>query len=580
MNKPTADTPVTGAEALIRSLISQGVDRVFGYPGGAIMPVYDCLYSHTADIVHVLTRHEQGAIHAAQGYARITGRPGVVIVTSGPGATNVMTGIADALMDSTPLVVIMGQIKADLLGNDAFQETDVVSMTAPITKWGIQVRHADDIASVVAKAYYIASTGRPGPVVIDFAKNAQEELTNWTPATCNYIRSYIPDPDPDSEAVCRAAALLNRARRPLILSGHGVMISSAEPELIELAEKAEIPVASTLLGLSTMPSDHRLFRGMIGMHGHVGPNYNTNRADVILALGLRFDDRVTGLINDYAPQAQIIHVDIDESEFNKNVPADVTIWGDVRRVLRMLLPLIETARHTRWISSFDEIDRVEEEKVILPEMGHGQDPQARPHMGEVARAVSEAAGPNPVLVTDVGQNQMLSARYFRYRGPRSIITSGGLGTMGFGIPAAIGAKMADPTRNVCLFTGDGGFQMTIQELGTIMQYGVPVKITILNNSFLGNVRQWQQMFYDGRFSQTPMINPDFVSIASAYGIEGCHVHSRAELPDAIRRMMETPGAFVMEVDIDEHDMIFPMTPAGKPVDHIMLNLDETFASVH
>lgn len=564
---------ISGAEALIRGLIAEGVDRVFGYPGGAIIPVYDKLYDYTDSITHILTRHEQGAIHAAEGYARACGRPGVVIVTSGPAATNVITGLSDATMDSTPLVVIMGQVSSDLLGSDAFQETDVVGITQPITKWAYQIRRAEDIEWAVSRAFYIASTGRPGPVVLDFAKDAQNEIFDWHPhKRCVYIRSYIPSPEIPEPDLRRVADMINAARRPMIVSGHGVMISGAEESLAKLAEKADIPVASTLLGLSTMPSDHPLFKGMVGMHGNIGPNYNTNRADLIVAIGMRFDDRVTGDPKNYAPQARIVHIDIDASEFDKNIKTDAIIHGDAKKAIDGLLPMVRENNHADWIKSFDRADEVERQKVIN-DATSGSDPMAPPHMGEVAMKVSLAASDSPILVTDVGQNQMLSARYFKYLSPGSIITSGGLGTMGFGLPASIGAKMGAPNRTVCCFTGDGGFQMTLQELGTILQYGTAVKIIILNNDYLGNVRQWQSMFYNSRFSQTPMINPDFNSIADAYSIPNAKVEHRKDLDNAIKLMMDTPGSYLLNVRIDERDMIFPMTPSGKPVDYIILNED-------
>lgn len=568
---------ITGAEALIRSLIAENVERVFGYPGGAIIPVYDKLYDYTDSLIHVLVRHEQGAIHAAQGYARVSGRPGVVVVTSGPAATNVMTGLSDATMDSTPLVVITGQVNSTLLGSDAFQETDVVGITQPITKWAYQIRRAEDIPWAVAKAFHIAGTGRPGPVVLDVAKDAQNGLLDWEPyRKCNYIRSYIPSPEIPEADLRRVADLINAAERPMIISGHGVMISEAEEALAALAEKADIPVASTLLGLSTMPSDHRLFKGMVGMHGNVAPNWNTNRADLIIAVGLRFDDRVTGDTERYAPQARIVHIDIDASEFDKNIRTHATIHGDARKALEGLLPMVRQADHTEWLASFEHPETTEQQTVIK-EAAYPTDPDGPLCMGEVARKVSLAAGADPVLVTDVGQNQMLSARYFHYSAPKSIITSGGLGTMGFGLPAAIGAKMGAPSRQVCLFCGDGGLQMTIQELGTIMQYGTAVKIIVLNNDYLGNVRQWQAMFYDNRFSQTPMVNPDFVMIARAYNIEAENVAHRHELDAAIARMLDYPGPYLLNVRVDERDMVFPMTPAGKPVDYILLDRTTTYS---
>ena len=565
---------ITGAEGLIKSLIAEGVDLVFGYPGGAIIPVYDKLYNYTDRLKHILVRHEQGATHAAQGYARVTGRPGVVIVTSGPAATNVITGLSDALMDSTPLVVITGQVASSFLGSDAFQETDVVGITQPITKWAYQIRRAEDIPWAVARAFYIANSGRPGPVVLDIAKDAQTGLLEWSHTKCEYIRSYIPYPKVNETDVQAVADLINAAERPMIISGHGVMISGAEKELAALAEKADIPVTATLLGLSTIPSAHPLYKGMLGMHGNIGPNVNTNRCDLLIAVGMRFDDRVTGDTSKYAKQAKVVHIDIDSSEFDKNIKTTASIHGDAREVLSRLLPLVNEAKHTQWLKTFDEMAQVEREKVVECEV---YPKEGLMTMGEVANKVSTATGDNAVLVTDVGQNQMFSSRYFRFTQPKSILTSGGLGTMGFGLPAAIGAKMGAPERTVCFFTGDGGLQMTIQELGTILEYGTAVKIILLNNNFLGNVRQWQQLFFGGRFSQTPMINPDFVAIANAYGIAAENVETREQLDDAIERMLKHDGAYLLNVNIDATDMIFPMTPAGAAVDDIMLTPTEKFA---
>ena len=564
---------ISGADALLQSLICEGVYLVFGYPGGSIIPVYDRLYDYQDQIKHVLVRHEQGATHAAQGYARVTGRPGVVIVTSGPAATNVITGLSDALMDSTPLVVITGQVATPFLGFDAFQETDVVGITQPITKWSYQIRRPEDVAPAVARAFYIASTGRPGPVVLDFAKDAQVGLTEFNYKKCDYIRSYIPYPEIDDADLQRAADIINASERPMILSGHGVMIANAEKELAEFAEKGDIPVAATLLGLSTMPSSHRLYKGMLGMHGNIGPNINTNRADAIIAIGMRFDDRITGNVKTYAPNAKIIHIDIDSSEFDKNIATTATVHGDAREVLKKLIPLIEPKKRTEWLGTFEQPEKVELEKVIEPAIHPTGE---RMTMGEVVNRVSEATGHNAIVVTDVGQNQMLSARYFKYTEPRSILTSGGLGTMGFGLPAAIGAKMGAPDRTVCFFTGDGGLQMTIQELGTILEYHTDVKIILLNNNFLGNVRQWQALFFNDRFSQTPLVNPDFVMIAKAYGLGAEEVKCREELDGAIERMLNHDGAYLINVNIDEHDMIFPMTPAGSNVDHIMINASECY----
>lgn len=565
---------ITGAEALLKSLTEEGVDLVFGYPGGQILPVYDKLYDYQDKIRHILVRHEQGAIHAAQGFARVTNRPGVVIVTSGPGAANLITGLSDAQMDSTPLVVISGQVSAKYLGSDAFQETDVVGITQPITKWALQVRRAVDIPAAVARAFYIASSGRPGPVVLDIARDAQVGEVEWDGyKKLRFIRSYNPRPTVAPADIVNAAALINSAKRPLILAGHGIMISGAEAELRALAEKADIPVASSLLGLSTMPSGHPLYKGMLGMHGNIGPNYLTNSADVIIAIGLRFDDRITGDTSRYATRAKIIHIDIDSSEFNRNVKVHSTIHGDARDALMQLTPLVEAARHPEWLAEFDRLNAIEEEKVKRPELHH----EGPLTMGEVADCVSRAAGDDAILVTDVGQNQMMSARYFRFAMPRSIVTSGGLGTMGFGLPAAIGAKLGAPGRTVCYFSGDGGFQMTIEELGTIMQYATPVKMIVLNNSFLGNVRQWQELFYGSRFSQTPMINPDFCMIASAYGIPAEEVADREQLQGAVERMLHHDGPYLLNVRIDPCGMVFPMIPAGKCVTDIMLSRHEQLA---
>ncbi len=566
---------ITGAEALIRGLMAEKVERIFGYPGGFIIPVFDRLYDYTDSITQVLTRHEQGAMHAAQGYARTSHKPGVVIVTSGPAATNLITGLADAMMDSTPLVVITGQAPSAMLGTDAFQETDVMGITQPVTKWSYQIRSAEKVEWALSRAFHIASTGRPGPVVLDFTKDAQTELTESHYEPCNYIRSYVPRPELRMDAIRQMAAMINHSIRPMILAGQGVTLSEAEEQLKALAEKADIPVAATLLGLSALPSEHPLFKGMLGMHGNFGPNINTNRADLIIAIGMRFDDRVTGDLEHYARQARIIHVDIDESEFNKNVKAHLTVHADAREALDALLPLINKARRKEWTESFDR-HNAEERRLVIEKAAYGTNPDEPATMGEVSRLVSEAAAPGAVLVTDVGQNQMLSSRYFRFTGPRSIITSGGLGTMGFGLPAAIGAKMGAPEREVYLFTGDGGLQMTIQELGTIMQYGTNVKIILLNNNFLGNVRQWQSLFFNNRFSLTQMLNPDFKALAASYGIPALDVATRGELPEAIRQMREADGAFLLNVNIRPEDMVFPMTPVGSTVDFIMTSETETY----
>lgn len=568
-----AKEKISGSEALIRSLLAENVKTIYGYPGGAIMPVFDCLYDYKDRIRHILVRHEQGATHAAQGHARVSGEVGVVLVTSGPAATNIITGVTDAMIDSTPLVVITGQVSSSLLGTDAFQETDVVGITQPVTKWSYQIRHADDIAGAVARAFYIARTGRPGPVVLDLAKDAQQGMTEFEYKECNYIRSYIPYPEINDEEIKKAAELINAAQRPLLLLGQGVVLSHAEQELIEMVEKADIPVGCTLLGLSAMPTDHPLNKGMLGMHGNVGPNIKTNECDVLIAVGMRFDDRVTGDLNTYARQAKVIHFDIDASEFDKNVKTEVSVLGDAKATLSSLIPLLEKKKRTAWIESFAVCEEKEYDKVISKELFPVDGPI---QMGEVVRKVSEATGNKAILVTDVGQNQMFGARYFKFTQTRSIVTSGGLGTMGFGLPAAIGAKIGAPERTVCLFVGDGGLQMTIEELGVIMQYGVDVKIILLNNNFLGMVRQWQQLFFHERYSETPMLNPDFVALAASYGIKGRDVEHREQLDDAIAEMLSHKGAYLLNVAVEEKGMVFPMTPAGSCVTNIMLNVNEKY----
>lgn len=562
---------ITGAEALIRALLAEGVDTVFGYPGGQIISVYDKLYDYADTLRHILVRHEQGAVHAAEGYARVSNRPGVVIVTSGPGVANVVTGLSDAQMDSTPVIVISGQVGTKFLGCDAFQETDVVGITLPVTKWSMQVRRAEDIPAAVAKAFYIARSGRPGPVVLDISRDAQVGLLDYKFETIRYIRSYDPRPSIPPADLLKAADLINSAKRPLIMAGHGVMIASAEDELVRLAEKAGIPVATTLLGLSNIPSGHPLNKGMLGMHGNIGPNYMLNKADVILAVGMRFDDRITADAKHFANDAQIIHIDIDSAELGRIVPAAVGIHGDAKDALTHLLPLIEERSHKDWSAEFDACNADEQRLVKDPELHH----DGKLTMGEVVDCVSKAAE-GAILVTDVGQNQMMSARYFKYAMPKSIVTSGGLGTMGFGLPASIGAKLAAADRTVCFFSGDGGFQMTIQELGTIMQYGVDVKMVVLNNSFLGNVRQWQYLFYNKRFSQTHLCDPDFCKICEAYNIPSEKVERREDLAAAVERMMSHDGAYLLNVVVDEKDNVFPMIPPGGRVDQIMLNEKEKY----
>ncbi len=551
----------------MRSLEHQGVTTLFGYPGGSIMPAFDALYSHREQLNHILVRHEQAAAHAAEGYARVSGKVGVCLVTSGPGATNTVTGIADAMIDSTPIVVIAGQVGTSFLGSDAFQEVDLVGVTQPISKWSYQIRRAEDVPMAVAKAFYIARSGRPGPVVLDFAKNAQVETFNYEPVDIDYIRSYVPVPDTDEASLDEAARLINAARRPFALVGQGVELGNAQEELLAFLEKADIPCGATLLGLSDIPTGHRLNKGMLGMHGNLGPNVKTNECDVLIAIGMRFDDRVTGNLETYARQAKIIHLDIDPAEVNKNVAVDVAVLGDCKQTLRQLTERVSEARHTDWIESFKPYEEQEYAHVIESEVYPKEGPLK---MGEVARAVSDAAGGNAILVTDVGQNQMLSARYFNYARKRSIVTSGGLGTMGFGLPAAIGATFGAPERTVFAFMGDGGLQMSIQELGTIMEQGSPVKIVVLNNNYLGNVRQWQAMFFGRRYSFTPMLNPDYMKIAEAYGIPSQLVERREDLAEAIGRMLSTDGPFLLEVAVIEEGNVLPMTPPGGTVNEMLL----------
>ena len=558
---------ITGAEALMRSLEHHGVTTLFGYPGGSIMPVFDALYDHTKQLNHILVRHEQAATHAAEGYARVSGKVGVCLVTSGPGATNTVTGIADAMIDSTPIIVIAGQVGTSLLGSDAFQEVDLVGVTQPISKWSYQIRRAEDVPMAVAKAFYIARSGRPGPVVLDFAKNAQVETFDYEPVDIDYIRSYVPVPDTDETALDEAARLINAAQRPFALIGQGVELGNAREELLTFLEKADIPCGATLMGLSDIPSGHRLNKGMLGMHGNLAPNVKTNECDVLIAIGMRFDDRVTGNLKTYARQAKIIHLDIDPAEINKNVQVDVPVLGDCKWTLRELTARIQPAQHTGWIDSFKPYEEQEYTYVIEPEVFPTEGPIK---MGEVARAVSEATNHQAILVTDVGQNQMLSARYFKYQQKRSIVTSGGLGTMGFGLPAAVGATFGAPERQVCAIMGDGGLQMSIQELGTTMEQHAPVKIILLNNNYLGNVRQWQAMFFNRRYSFTPMLNPDYMKIAEAYGIPSQVVERREELAGAIENMLSTDGPFLLEVAVIEEGNVLPMTPPGGTVNEMLL----------
>ncbi|MBR1838844.1 MAG: biosynthetic-type acetolactate synthase large subunit [Bacteroidaceae bacterium] len=560
---------LSGGQILMESLLAEGVDTIFGYPGGAIMPTYDSLYDYRDRLNHILVRHEQGAAHAAEGYARVSGRTGVCIVTSGPGVTNTVTGVADALIDSTPIVVIAGQVGAQMLGTDAFQEVDVVDMMQPVCKWAYQIRRAEDVAWAVSRAFYIASSGRPGPVVLDFTRNAQIEQTDYEPERVRFIRSYQPIPPTAPESITDAAALIAKAQRPLVLVGQGVELADAQPELQQFIEKMDAPAGCTLLGLSALPTAHRLNMGMLGMHGSLANNKMTQQCDLLIAVGMRFDDRITGKLDTYARQAKKIHFDIDPSEINKNVEVDVAVLGDCKETLAAVTALIPQLSHTDWIDAFKPFADEENRVVIEPQI-HPSDGALR--MGEVIRRVSELTHDRAIMVTDVGQNQMMAARYFRFSEPRSVVTSGGMGTMGYGLPAAIGATFGAPERDVCLFIGDGGLQMTIQELGTIMEQGSPVKIILLNNNYLGNVRQWQQLFFQRRYSFTPMLNPDYEQIAQAYGIAHRTVVERAELDDAIAEMMHEKGAFLLQCAVMEEDNVMPMCPPGHDVDDMILSV--------
>ena len=558
---------------MMRALQAEGVKTIFGYPGGSIMPVYDALFDYTRGekkcFDHILVRHEQGATHAAEGYARVSGKVGVALVTSGPGVTNTLTGIADAMLDSTPIVVIAGQVPIAALGTDAFQEVDLVGVSQPISKWSYQIRRAEDVAWAVSRAFYIARTGRPGPVVLDFAKNAQTEEIDWEPQKVNFIRSYVPYPKLDYEAVHKAAALINNAKKPLALVGQGVELGNAQEELKRFLEKANIPAGRTMLGLSALPSDHPLNMGMLGMHGNYAVNLKEQECDVLIAIGMRFSDRVTGNLKTYAKQAKIIHLDIDRSEIDKNVETDVAVVADCKESLPALTELIQPNNHQEWIESFKSLDEMERVKVIEPAIHPKEGPLL---MGEVVNAVAEATKGDAILVTDVGQNQLFATRYFKYPKKRSICTSGGLGTMGYGLPAAIGATFAAPDRTVCCFMGDGGFQMCIEELGTIMEQKAPVKMILMNNHYLGNVRQWQDMFWLRRKSFTKMMNPNYELIAQGYGIPYQAVVDRQDLQAAVAKMLATEGPYILECAILEEDNVLPMTPPGMNVDQMMLEI--------
>lgn len=570
---PMSKEILTGGEILMRSLVAHGVTTLFGYPGGAIMPVFDALYDYRDQLNHILVRHEQGAVHAAEGYARVSRKVGVCLVTSGPGATNTVTGIADAMLDSTPLVVITGQVGASLLGTDAFQECDVVNMTQPISKWSYQIRSARDVAWAVSRAFYIASSGRPGPVVLDFAKNAQTETVEYEPIRVNFIRSYVPVPPTSKNSLEEAAALINASERPLVLIGQGVELGGAQQEVRAFIEKIGAPAGCTLLGLSALPSDHPLNVGMLGMHGSLGANTMTQRCDLLIAIGMRFDDRVTGNLATYARQARKIHFDIDPAEVNKNVAVDVAVLGNCKETMAAVTEMLDPAERPAWREAFRPYDEREDTLVIQPEIHPASGPI---RMGEVARKVSEHTNHEAILVTDVGQNQMLSARYFKFSRPLSIVTSGGMGTMGFGLPAAIGATFGAPDRTVCLILGDGGFQMTIEELGTIMEQGSPVKIILLNNNYLGNVRQWQELFFNRRYSFTPMMNPDYEKIADAYGIPSATVTEREQLDEAIDTMLATPGAYLLQVAVISEGEVLPMCCPGCDVDDMLLEIKKEY----
>lgn len=568
----TKTEELSGSEIVLRALIAEGVETIFGYPGGAIMPIYDALYDYNDQLKHILVRHEQGAIHAAQGFARISGKCGVVFATSGPGATNLVTGLADAQIDSTPVVCITGQVFAHLLGTDAFQETDVINITTPITKWNYQVTDASEIAEVLAKAFYIAKSGRPGPVVIDITKNAQIQkvpFNGYQP--CNHIRSYRPKPIVRKEYIQEAAKLINEAERPFVIFGQGVILGQAENEFLKFIEKGGLPAAWTIMGMSAIPTDHPLGVGMLGMHGNYGPNLLTNECDVLIAVGMRFDDRVTGRLDKYAKQAKVIHLDIDPAEIDKNVKATVPVWGDCKETLPLLTELIEQKTYSTWLQKFEDCKQKEQAKVVVPELNPTSDIMT---MGEVIRVLNELTEGKAAIVTDVGQHQMVACRYANMNQSKSNITSGGLGTMGFALPAAIGAKFGAPDRTVVAVIGDGGFQMTLQELGTIMQFKPDVKILILNNCFLGMVRQWQQLFHERRYSFVDITSPDFVQVAKGYYIEGARISKREELKDAVKKMLDHDGSYLLEVMVGKENNVFPMVPQGRGVAEIVLGADE------
>lgn len=564
---------ITGAEAVIRALLAEDVDTIFGYPGGAIMPVYDELYHHLDKINHILTRHEQGSVHAAQGYARTSGKVGVVFATSGPGATNLVTGLADAMIDSTPLVCITGQVVSHLLGTDAFQETDVVNVTNPITKWNTQVTRAEDIPAAIAKAFYIAESGRPGPVLVDITKDAQFGKADFNYKKCGGISTYHPKPALNTAEVEAAAKLINEAEKPYLMVGQGVILSGATEELKAFAEKTGIPVASTLLGLSALPADHPLYVGFLGMHGNYACNHQINNCDLLIAVGLRFDDRITGDLSKYAKQAKIVHIELDKAEINKNVKADVAVHADAKEALQALLEKVEERRHTAWLDEFRRLREEEYEKIIR---GNWYPGTGKIKMGEVIHVLSEKTGGDAVIVTDVGQHQMVASRYFGFKKPRTNVTSGGLGTMGFGLPAAMGAKLGKPQEEVIAILGDGGFQMTLQELGTISENNIGVKIIVLNNHFLGMVRQWQQLFFEKRYSFTDISGPDFLKLSEAYRIPAARVTDRKDIAAAIEKMLAHQGPYFLEVEVEKEENVFPMVPSGAAVSDMILELPKGF----
>ncbi|TCI90637.1 biosynthetic-type acetolactate synthase large subunit [Tenacibaculum sp. M341] len=565
--KTKVSITMTGAEAVIHCLLAEGVDLLYGYPGGAIMPVYDELYKYQDKLHHVLTRHEQGATHAAQGYARATGKVGVAMATSGPGATNLITGIADAQIDSTPMVCITGQVAEHLLGTDAFQETDIVGISTPVTKWNYQITKASEIPEVFAKAFYIARFGRPGPVLIDITKNAQFEAFEFSYKECTSVRSYKPVPTLNFDKVKEAASLINQAKKPMVVFGQGVILGEAENEFKAFIEKAGLPSAWTILGLSALPTSHELNVGMVGMHGNYGPNVLTNQCDVLIAVGMRFDDRVTGSLNTYAKQAKVIHFEIDPAEIDKNVQTDVAVLGNAKESLQAILPYIQENNHQEWLQEFRDHDKVEFDKVIKDALYPEKDGIT---MGEVMKEINYASKGDAIIVSDVGQHQMFACRYAEFNQTKSNITSGGLGTMGFALPAAIGAKMGTPEREVVAVIGDGGYQMTIQELGTILQTKAAVKIVVLNNEYLGMVRQWQQLFFDKRYASTEMVNPDFITIAKGYHIKANRVTNREDLAVSVKEMMESDEAYFLEVCVEKEDNVFPMIPTGSSVSDIRL----------